>query len=113
PLGCAGQHRESRVMHGNDVLNAKKTDGEGGFTRTHGKHVADRQHGDVRFVNFADEFHVPEDGGVSRVVNRRAAGKLDDVAASLAAVQALAVVFDGVGVKRVGHGDLEIPNLLR
>src|SRR5580658_5100670 len=47
---CAGQKRESRIVHGDDVLHTKKSDGVCRFARSHRKAVTDREHGEFRLV---------------------------------------------------------------
>src|ERR1700720_1355028 len=46
------------------------------------------------------------------MVESYSARELDDVAAGFPAVDALAIVLDGIGVEGVGHRDFEIANLL-
>src|SRR5713101_6517615 len=77
---CAGEHWESRIVHGHDVLHAEEARGKGGFARAHGKEIPDGQASEIRFVEFADEFHVSEKRGVARMVQREAAGQAHDIA---------------------------------
>jgi hypothetical protein len=112
-FGCAGKDREGGVVHGDDVFYAEEANGVGGFAGTHGVEVTDGKHGKVGFVEFADEFHIAEEGGVPRVINRKAAGHANDEAGGFAAVNADSVVFDGIRVESVSHCDVEIANGLR
>jgi len=112
-IGRACEHGKRGVVHGDDVFCAEEADGVGGFARAHGEKVADGEHGEVRFVEFADEFHVAEDGGVAGVIDGEAAGHSNDEAGRFASVDANAVIFDGVRMEGVGHGDLECADGLR
>ena len=107
----ASEHGERGVVHGDDVLHAEKADGVRSFARAHGEEIADGKHGELRFVEFADELHVAEEGGVSRVIESDAAGKANDVAAGFAGLDADTVVVERTGMKGVGHGELKGPSL--
>ncbi len=100
-------------MHGDDVFYAEQANGVGGFAGAHGIEIADGKKGEVGFMEFADEFHVAEKGSVAGVINGEAAGHANDEACGFAGVNADAVVLDGVRMKGVGHGDVEIADGLR
>src|SRR5260221_14545502 len=90
-------------MHWDDMLNAEKADGAGGVARAYSVEVADGKHSDVRFVEFADQFHVAEEGGVAGMIDRKAALNSNDESGRFAAVDSNAVVVDGVRMEAVGH----------
>ncbi len=79
----------------------------GGFARAHGEQVTDGEHGEVGFVEFTEQFHVAEDGGVAGVIGREAARHSNDEAGRFAGVDSDAVVVDGIRMEGMGHGDLE------
>src|SRR5579885_2485923 len=112
-LGRSSQHGKRRIVHRNHVLHAQQANRKRCLARPHCEDVADRQASDVGFVDLPDEFHVAKNGGVTRVIQRHAAGQPHDIAARFPCVQPFAGVLDGIGVKRVGHRNVEIANLLR
>ena len=60
-------------MHGDNVFYSEQSDGAGGLARAHSVEIADGEESDIGLVEFADEFHVAEDGGISCVINGEAA----------------------------------------
>jgi hypothetical protein len=75
-LGGAGEEREGPVVYRDDVVDAQKANGVGGLEGAHHDGVADWQKREVGAVEFADQLHVAEDGGVARVVELEAALEL-------------------------------------
>src|SRR5581483_11301581 len=75
--------------------------------------LADGEQGEVRLVEFGDELHVAEKGGVAGVIEREAAGKAKNQAGGFAGVDAHAVVVNGIGMEGVGQGDFEGTDFLR
>ena len=95
----------SVVVDGEDGFGAEEFGGEEGMVGAHGEGVADGEAGEIDFVEFAEELHVGEEGGVAGEVDGfgfAAVFELDDPAAGLAAVGA---VGEGGGVKGDGVGD--------
>ena len=76
-------------MHGDDRFRLQQFAGVGGFARAHGVVIADRQHGNLRRIELADDRHVAEHVGVAGVVDLHAVGEFDHVAAGFAAVNDL------------------------
>src|SRR5579859_3567564 len=112
-FGGACEHREGCVVHWDDVFHAEEADGVSRLPRAHRENIADGENGEVGLVEFADELHVAENGGVAGVINSEAAGHSNDEACRFAGVNADAVVFDGIRMEGVGHGDVKIAYRLR
>ena len=75
--------------------------------------VADRNHGNLRRVKLANDRHVAKHVGVAGMINLHPVGKLDHVAAGLAAVNDLVAVRNAARVVGVHHGDLDVAHGLR
>ena len=95
-------------MHGDDRLRLQQIAGVCGFARPHGVVVADGQHGNLGRIEVANDGHVTEHIGIAGVVDLHSVGKLDHVAAGLAAVNDLVAVGNSAGVVGVHHGDLDV-----
>ncbi len=94
-LGTAGQDREGAPVDRHHLAHLEEFAGEGGLARVHGEEVADRQEGEPRAVELADQLHVGEEGGVAGVVEgEAAAGHGDHEAGGDAAVDQLALMLD-------------------
>src|SRR3954453_13659562 len=93
-FGRAGEdrHHVLAVVHWDDVLHAEEPGSVGGLQGTHREPVADGQERQVRAVEFADESHVAEEGGVAGVVELEPALELDHVAERFSAVDRAPVV---------------------
>ena len=111
--GRSGQHRKRPEVHGDNCFRLQQFAGIGGFARRHGEMVADRQHGNLRRVELANDGHVAKDIGVAGVVNLDSVGELEHVAAGFAAIDDLVAILNAAGVNRVNHGDLHIADGLR
>src|SRR5882757_3685580 len=76
-------------MHGDYMLYAEEADGVGGL------------------VEFTDQFHVTEDGGVAGMIGREAAGHSNDESGRFAGVDSSAAVVDGIRMEGMSHGHLK------
>ena len=88
-LGRPGQQGERRVVARHDAPRADQLCRHRRLSRSHREVVADREDGDVRRVDPADQRHVAEDVRVTGEVERRLAGRLDHEPARLACVRAV------------------------
>ena len=95
-------------MHGDDRLRLQQVAGVGGFARRHGVVVANRNHGNLRRIEIANDRHVAKHVGVAGVVDLHAVGELDHVATGLAAVDDLVAIRNAARVVGVHHGDFDV-----
>ncbi len=105
-IGCAGEQRERAVVHRHHLLHAQPLRRHGRGVGPHREAIADRQKRDVGFVELADQFHVAEQRGIARVVNRLVVLEFHDEAGGLTEIDD-AVLVDAAAVARIGHGDAQ------
>src|SRR5439155_7091438 len=64
-VGRPLEEREGAVVAGDAALRPQQLERYAGLARVHREVAADRQNGDVRAVDPADQLHVAEDAGVA------------------------------------------------
>ena len=74
--------------------------------------VTDRNHGNLRRIQIANDGHVAEHIGIAGVVDLHAVGELDHIATSLAAVNDLVAIRNSTRVVGVHHGDFDVTDSL-
>src|ERR1700704_4138147 len=109
----AGERGKSGIVHGNHGLGLEQSTGISGFFRAHGKEITDRQHAQVRRIEFPDDGHVAKNAGIAGMIKLEAVFEFNDKAAGLAARNRRATVIDGVGMMSIDHADFYIAHLLR
>ena len=82
-----GQDRERAVVERDDVLHAEQLHGQRRRRRVHREVPTDRQHGEIRVVQVADQRHVAEDLRVAGVIDAVAILELHDEARRIAEIQ--------------------------
>src|SRR4051794_25120311 len=88
-LRRAGEKPERSPVRGDAALDADQLECDGCLARAHRVVIADREDGDVRLVDAADQLHVAEHAGVAREVEHGAVLGGDDDAARLSCVRAV------------------------
>ena len=99
-------------MHRDDRLGFEQPASIGSLSRRHGVVIADRQHGDLRRIELADDLHIAENIGVAGVVDSHSVLELHHEATSFAAVDHLIAVGNPAGVFGVDHGHAQVANLV-
>lgn len=83
------------------------------LSRSHRKQIADRQHRQVWLIELGDQFHVPKQARVSRVVHRKSPGQTNDQSRWLARVAPHVVYIDRIRMKCMRHRHFKFVDLLR
>src|SRR5271156_6437826 len=90
----SGESRESAVMDGYDRLESQIFCRQRRCLRTHRVVIADGQKPYLRCVQVANELHIEEYAGISRVIENGSAIDRDHEAGRLSPVDSLTVVVD-------------------
>src|SRR5579872_746741 len=112
-FGSAGEYRKSPKVHRDDELHADQPDGVSGLLRIHRVVTADRQQGDIGFVDVTDDLHVHRRGGVPGVVDPNSVFERQHVTRCFAAVYHGIAVADAATMRSVRHGGLDAGRLDR
>jgi hypothetical protein len=112
-FGPAYQLRKRSEVHRDHMANVQEPNRHRRFARPHRKVITNRQQRHVRRVQFRDQLHVAEERSVAGVIDRQAAGKPQDVAASFSAINDVIAVEYAAGMHGVNHRHFDFADFPR